>query len=336
MEPRTTTASARTEPPSLIHIRTPTYRRGEALTRCLQSLQAQSWANWICDVFDDDPEGSAAAVVKALGDDRIRHHQNRPQRFASKNIDACFSRENPHDADFFCVVEDDNHILPDFITANVALCGSEGVEVVLRNQLVEYASGTPNERLSTFGILDSKFVEGRYDANLLRLALMAGIGISNGGLFWSRHARSNFEIGFSASATLHEYARTYALKDDIYVAMDPLAVWADNGTETTRNIGAKAGSYRRELNLKRSIVELQRRSWAGADARERSEFLHSPAFAHAEAARARGLVKSLTAFDVEGALSTKEWFRLILRGCLIRLAGRIEPGLKQFIEASGA
>ncbi|MEO1139421.1 MAG: glycosyltransferase family 2 protein, partial [Pseudomonadota bacterium] len=65
----------------LVHVRTPTYKRPEALRRCLQTLQAQTWANWICDVFDDCPDGSARLVIASLNDPRIRFHQNRPQLF---------------------------------------------------------------------------------------------------------------------------------------------------------------------------------------------------------------------------------------------------------------
>ena len=323
-----------TEP--LVQIRTPTYRRPEALERCLRSLQAQSWRSWVCDVFDDDPDASGVAVVAGLGDGRIHYHHNRPQRFASKNIDACFSRKNPHGADYFCVVEDDNYILPGFIAANVALCRSDGVDVILRNQFIEHDSGTGQAQLSRFGILDRKFVEGRYAPDRFRLALMADIGVSNGGLFWSARARSDFEVGFPISATLQEYIRTYALRDDIHVAMEPLAVWAENGTGTTRDLGLKAGYYRRELNLKRSIMELQRRAWRRAAATDRAGFLHSPAFAYPAEARANGLVKSLTMLGVGDALSLRVRARLVLRGCLIRLAGRVEPGLKQFIAANGA
>ena len=82
----------------LVQVRTPTYRRPEALRRALGSLIAQSWPHWVADVCDDDPEQAGRAVVEALGDDRIRYHHNTPQRYASSNIDACFSAVNPSNA----------------------------------------------------------------------------------------------------------------------------------------------------------------------------------------------------------------------------------------------
>ncbi len=42
----------------LVHIRTPTYKRPAALKRALQSMIAQTWENWVCDVYDDDPDAA--------------------------------------------------------------------------------------------------------------------------------------------------------------------------------------------------------------------------------------------------------------------------------------
>jgi len=213
----------------LVHVRTPTYRRPEELERCLRSILAQSHANWVCNVYDDDPQGSAALVVALLDDPRIILNQNRQQYFASRNIDLCFTRKNPHNADYFCVVEDDNFLLPDFMAANIKVCRDHNVQIVFRNQLIEHKCGTPQAHLSSTGILERKLRQGRYESDLFRLALVADIGVSNGGLFWSKHAVSDLEIHFDCSATLQEYLRTFAIDEPIYVALEPLAVWAENG-----------------------------------------------------------------------------------------------------------
>ncbi len=321
---------------ALVQVRTPTYKRPEMLRRCLGSLQAQTWTNWVCDVQDDSPDSSCADVVAAMDDPRIHYRRNEPRLFASKNIDSCFSRKNPRNADYFCLVEDDNWLLPTFMEANIALARRENVEVVLRNQLVELDSGTPQARLSSFGIMDDKFVEGRYEPGQFRLSLMADIGMSHGGLFWSRKAKSDFEIGFPVSATLQEYMRTYAVEEPIYAAIESLAVWAENGAGTTRDLGAGVGYLRRELDVKRSIAALQQRAWQRATAEDRDGFLTSPRFRYPKADRARGMVKSLTRLGVGDALPAKERARLVLRGGLIRAAGRIEPGLQEFFRSRGA
>lgn len=318
---------------ALVHVRTPTYRRPEPLHRCLTSLIEQSHGNWVCDVYDDDPEGSARDVVKAFSDDRITYNHNRPQRFASRNIDKCFSRDNPREADYFCVVEDDNFILPRFMEENIALCHRENVQIILRNQLVEHHSDTPDARLSKSGLLDDKLSAGRYEPDVFRLSLIADIGVSNGGLFWSREASSELEVSVPCSATLQEYMRTFAITEPIYVALEPLAVWAENGDATQRDHGLNVGYFNRELTLKHSIGILQRRAWTIARAEDRANFLIHPQFCYSRESRARGLVKSHIRLGAGTALRWKEALRLAVRGGLIRLIGRPEPGLHQFLQA---
>ncbi len=314
----------------LVHVRTPTYRRPDALRRCLESLQAQSWADWVCDVYDDDPDASASAVVEQLGDPRITYNQNRPQRFASLNIDRCFTRENPRDADFFCVAEDDNFLLPRFMEDNIRLSCEHGVEIVFRNQLIEWKSGTEQANIDGRGVLERKFVEGLYQPDLFRLAMIASIGVSNGGLFWSRHAVSDFEIGVPCSATLQEYMRTFIMSEPIYVALDPQAVWAFNGEGTTRDLGFRTNKIS-ELRLKKSVGRLQRKAWSMAPKADRARFLSHEAFTFPVKKRARGLVKSHIRLNVGRALSVRQIARLAMRGGLIRLFGRVEPALNQFI-----
>lgn len=317
--------------PGLVHIRTPTYKRPDALRRALYSMIDQSWPHWVCDVYDDDPDQAARSVVTAIGDARIRYTANTPQRFASKNIDQCFTAENPHGAEFFCVVEDDNFILPDFFAANMALMAEEKVEIVLRNQVFEYASGTAEARLSTVGVLDELFTEGRYAAGDFRMSLLAGIGVSNGGLFWSVRARSPLEIQYPCTATLQEYLRTYSVVEPIYVAMHPLAVWAENAEQTTRNAELKAGYLRRELDLKRAVQALRRRVWKEASAEQRASFLTDQRFATPLGTRAMHVGKALIDQRLSGHVSVKEAWTLRMRGWMIRLLGRVTPDFKRFV-----
>lgn len=319
----------------LVHIRTPTYKRPAALKRALQSMIDQTWQNWICDVYDDDPAQSGRAVCEAMGDARIRYTHNAPQLFASRNIDACFTAANPHRADYFCVVEDDNFILPTFCAENIALCRTHDIEIVLRNQLVEHASATDRAHLSESGVLDDLFLEGLYEAHNFRLSLLIGIGVSNGGLFWSRNARSQLEIQYACTATLQEYLRTFAIAEPVYVAMTPLAVWAENAEQTTRNAELKSSYLRRELDLKRSIQALQRQVWHDATPAQRAGFLTSPLFAASAQARAQGITKALLAPGIAGHLPPHDAWRLRSRGLAIRLLGRVTPEFNSFVRERG-
>ncbi|TKT69338.1 glycosyltransferase [Aquamicrobium sp. LC103] len=315
----------------LVQVRTPTYRRPEALTRCLNSLQAQSWKNWICNVYDDDPDGSAEAVCRRLGDSRIVYTRNEPQKFASKNIDQCFSLTNANDADYFCVVEDDNSILESFFESNIGIIREQGVEIVLRNQLIEHRSGTPDAYLSETGILDDLFREGIYTPEKFRLALMIGIGVSNGGLFWTRSTRCPLEIQYSCTATLQEYMRTFSICEPIYVAMEPLAVWAENAEQTTRNAELRSGYLRRELDLKKAVRTLQRVSWEKAAEADKLNFMSDKAFTAAPENRAKGIAKALPLHRYGGRLGARERIELTLRGLMIDLIGKTTDDFDAFV-----
>jgi hypothetical protein len=327
-------AAAMSEP-VLVSVRTPAFRRPDMLKRALASIIAQDIGNWRCDVYDDDPAGSARAVCDAFGDARIIYHHNRPQLFASCNIDHCFTADNPHDAEFFCVVEDDNYLLPDFFAENIAICRDRQVELVLRNQLFEYASGTEAARLSDDGVLDGLFTEGLYAPDRFRMSLLCGIGVSNGGLFWSRRARSQLEIQYFCTATMQEYMRTFSVVEPVYVAMKPLAVWAENAGQTTRNDDLRASYLRRELDLKRSVQALRRQVWKASPAELRRAYLTDPVFATTLVERATALRKALIPHGSAGA-DPRVAAEMVARGVAIRMLGRLQPELKNFIRSRQA
>jgi hypothetical protein len=321
--------------PVLVSVRTPAYRRPAMLKRALASIIAQDIPSWRCDVYDDDPAGSGREVCDAFGDSRIIYHHNQPQLFASRNIDHCFTADNPREAEFFCVVEDDNYLLPGFFAENIAICRERQVELVLRNQLFEYASGTENARLSDEGVLDGLFTEGLYAPDRFRMSLLCGIGVSNGGLFWSRRAKSQLEIQFFCTATMQEYMRTFSIVEPIYVAMTPLAVWAENAEQTTRNADLKASYLRRELDLKRSVQALRRQVWKASPAELRRTYLTDPVFATAPAERATALRKALIPHGSGGA-DPRVSAEMVARGVAIRMLGRLQPELKRFIRSRQA
>ena len=318
-------------PAPLVHVRTPTYKRPQMLKRALKGLQAQSIEDWVCDVYDDDDDEAGRAIVEELADPRIRYNANRPQRLASRNIDFCFTRFNPHGAKYFCVLEDDNQLLPRFLEDNIALCREQAVEIVLRNQLTEHNSGTEGARLSKSGLLQEKLPEGICEPEVLHLSVMADMGVSNGALFWTADAKSDLEIGVDCTATFQEYLRTISIVEPVYVALEPLAIWAENGEGSVRDLGNRAGWFRREIDLKRSVQVLQRRVWQGATFTARKRFLNDPAYSYPSAMRATGLVKSLSQVRIGDALPVQDVARLVLRGTAVRIIGRPMRGLDRFV-----
>lgn len=313
----------------LVHVRMPTYKRPESLERAMRCLIDQTHDNWIADIYDDDREGSARLAVERVNDPRFHYHRNETQKFGSKNIDDCFSKENPRNADYFCVLEDDNLYFPTHFENSIAICEEKGVDLVFRNQLIEYDYDTPEARFSETGMLNDQFEEGLIAPEIFRLCLICRIGVSNGGLFWTRNTKTDLAIGFPITSTVQEYFRTFMLKDDIYIAMEPLASWAENGEATLRRLGENTGGYlKRELDQKRHVQILQHRAWRAVSPDIRADFLEGRLFRYSEEERAMGLAKALIRFLPKGT-GLKEGINQFGRGCLIRFGGRVSDVYRQ-------
>jgi hypothetical protein len=316
-----------------VAVRTPTFRRPEALKRALESLQLQTWPDWTCDVYDDDREGSAADVIESLHDDRIAYHRNEAQLFASKNIDQCFTKRNPRDAEWFCVVEDDNFLLPRFMEDNISVAKREGVNLVLRNQLIEFNSGRPDASISELGIQDGFFKEKVYSQDEFRLSLLGHIGVSNGGLFWSRNAASDLEIGFDCSATLQEYLRTMAIVEPIFVGLESLAVWAHNGEDTLRDLGSLKGNLASRLSLAKSLWILRRAAWSMASRDLRADFLTGNSLVTPAEKKLVALAKSHIFLPESNSLPKTAWMAHLLRGAVSVLFGQPEICVRPFMKS---
>ena len=312
----------------LVHVRTPTYRRPDALRRCLRSLQRQSWANWICDVYDDDPAASARDVVANMADGRFRWTQNSPQKFAAGNIDQCFSRINPQNADWFCILEDDNVLMPEFIAANMRVAREHNVRIVLRNQFAEYAHGTANASISDGGLQDARITAGVYQPSLLRLALIARGVVSNGGLFWSSHAESNLELGIGGDAGLQEFLRGLAIEEPLYVAMEPLATWAVNGVGSLRDLGTVP---KPSLVVSKILRDVRRLVWSAATLADRQAFSSDDYFLFSPREKELGLISS----GLSGGpkmLSSAERVIESARACFVSVFGQPDREVGLFLQ----
>jgi hypothetical protein len=233
-------------------------------------LQAQTHQDWICEVRDDCPDGSARQVIEAMSEPRLRYIHNRPQKFMVRNLDDCFLRENPHGADYFFMLEDDNRVLPGFMAKGIEIISQENVPICQINQRIDYAG---EDRISEHGIFDDTFEERVYRPEEVRLACFGRIGLSNGALFWSRKLRRELAFKVDSIPTLEEYLRLWLLVDRVYVCLDPLALWTKDEQATTRNLGIGRGWFRRELNLKASLRSLRRRIWLETPESLQAEFL---------------------------------------------------------------
>lgn len=258
----------------LVLVRTPTYRRPDMLRRAMACLQAQTHADWICEVRDDCPEGSARTVVEDLADPRIRYVHNRPQKFLVRNVDDCFLKENPHKADYFYMLEDDNQIRPEFFARGRDILEQEGLAICQINQAIEHDSRTERARIGTEGTFDFLYDERVHRPEEIHLTTVGNaVGISNGAVFWSRHIRNELAVRVDTLPTLEEHLRTQLIAEPVYVTTEKLAVWAQNEALTDRNRGLNSSWLRRELALKSSTTALQRVIWARTTPPMREAFL---------------------------------------------------------------
>ncbi len=239
-------------------VRIPTYQRPELLRRALASLSAQTTPNWRARVLDDSQDQRCRDVCLSFNDARITHTFNNPRQFAVGNIDQCFARSS--DAHYFCVVEDDNYLLPGFIAQNVAAIVETGAPIVLRNQFKAPIDATPEAiGAATPTVLADRFEERVYSALEFRASVLFSIGVSNGGLFWSKTANTDFEVRAPACGpVLQEYLRTLLVRDAVAVRLAPLAVWSADEAGSSRYAGDNAGFWRRELAIKKALHAARR------------------------------------------------------------------------------
>jgi glycosyltransferase involved in cell wall biosynthesis len=89
-----------------VRVYVPTYRRHLMLGRALGSLRAQTFAEWVCEIHNDDPtDYFPTDLVRRLGDPRIElfNHESNLGPCASFNLFYHPTREP-----FYCLLEDDN------------------------------------------------------------------------------------------------------------------------------------------------------------------------------------------------------------------------------------
>jgi glycosyltransferase involved in cell wall biosynthesis len=102
---------------SIVRVFVPTFRRHALLQRALESLRAQTFANWTCEVHNDDPNDIfPGLLVRRLDDPRIelRQHERNLGPIATFNL-----FYQPTQEPFYSLLEDDNWWKPPFLDTMV-------------------------------------------------------------------------------------------------------------------------------------------------------------------------------------------------------------------------
>lgn len=102
-----------TDQSPLIAVFIVTFRRHELLRRAIASVAAQTYANTVVKVVNDDPEDEVVAeIVREFGDSRISLFTPVEKRGPTRNFNLVFEER---DADFVSLLEDDNWWEPSFL-----------------------------------------------------------------------------------------------------------------------------------------------------------------------------------------------------------------------------
>jgi glycosyltransferase involved in cell wall biosynthesis len=96
----------------------PTYHRPALLPRALESLLAQTFVDWKCEVHNDDPNDLLPAeLVRTLGDPRIELHNHERNLGANATFNLFY---RPTVETYYSLLEDDNWWEPEFLEIMVA------------------------------------------------------------------------------------------------------------------------------------------------------------------------------------------------------------------------
>lgn len=213
----------------IFEVRIPTYNRPDLLRRAIESLRTQTYPHWFATVFDDAAAGEA--VVHSASDGRIRYRRN-PQRLgACDNIDQCFSPV-PSGGHYGCLLEDDNFLLPDFLSRIVSEVERRPWSLIQVNQRIwNDARGMHPEDETTFG---DWFSSGTVEPDQLWASRLVGHGLSNGGLVWRLDGRCSLQVGPKIRhAGLQELCRSLLVASQLLYIRDALAVFTYMPKEST-------------------------------------------------------------------------------------------------------
>jgi len=233
----------------IFEVRIPTYNRPDLLRRAIESLQAQTYPHWTATVYDDASSGEE--VVRSISDGRIRYQRNSPRLGACANIDQCFSSAPTLSGHYGYVLEDDNFLLPGFLSLMVRHLSEKPWQLIQANQRIwSKERGLHPESETTRGLW---FRPGEMSPLHLQASLLFMEGLSNGGMIWKLAGACNFQVGPSVQHFgIQEACRTLLVKAPFLFVEEPLAVFnfmprseTARGGENDRSLGRGLQSIRR-------------------------------------------------------------------------------------------
>jgi hypothetical protein len=236
------------------------------LRRAIDSLLSQTYPHWKAIVFDDSTSAETRDVVQSADDDRISYKRNLVRMGAAGNIDQCFSPQAMYSGHYGCLLEDDNYLLPGFLSEVSRNLDRSDIQLILANQRInDEMSGLQGENSTTRG---GWFSDGKVSPLFLRASLLLMDGLSNGGLVWRLEDKLDLRVGPKVEqAGLQEVCRSLLVQTPFLFIAEPLAVWTSmprsnsaRAQETDRLFGRGLQSIRSFVLRRhgRSVVDMVR------------------------------------------------------------------------------
>jgi len=116
------------KPSPFFSIIIPTFNRANLLKKCIQSVLAQEFTFWELLIIDDGSTDTTKSVVDHFSDPRIQYHfQEKGERSKARNRGIYLAK-----AKYLCFVDDDDYLLPSYLSDFYYAIENGAEEVILR------------------------------------------------------------------------------------------------------------------------------------------------------------------------------------------------------------
>lgn len=301
----------------ICEVRVITHKRPAWLRRSLESLRSQTCPYWIAYVYDDSPQCEAEEVVRKMKDPRIHYLPNKSNFGAAANLDQGFSVSSRSVAQFACILEDDNWLLPDFIQENVSALRQFGGNLLMRNQCIaDQRDFSAEYEMTARTTLEPWYSEGVISPFEIHARMLLMQGVSNGGLFWRLNGKSRLQVGkLVTDSGLQEFCRSWQINEPIWVAMKPLAVWSRTHVGTQHYTKSMIRSSTRGFQAVRQVLRREHGHALVTEALSLVPQSHLRACSHGLAMTAPPNLRLLRMF---GPVYLRDWFFSCLRAHMIK------------------
>ncbi|GAB2698914.1 hypothetical protein GCM10027037_24130 [Mucilaginibacter koreensis] len=201
-----------------------TYKRNRLLKRAIDSLLAQTYTNWICELHNDCPDDSfPGQYIASLHDDRflLKNHPQNLGPTQSFNLAFAGCAEN-----YVSILEDDNWWEPSFLQEMVSLMNNNpDLDVAWSNMRIWKEQ--PDGKYLDTGCTTWPIENGIRLFNWPQPQQAMGALHSNSALIYRAHKAAEYQAPPSSDSSAIELIRERAFKFPMGLHAQPLANFSD-------------------------------------------------------------------------------------------------------------